>query len=79
MMALSDNDLSAVYGGVTGDTLLEWNGIKYVEYAVQSGDCLSNIAAHYHVSLETILRINPEILNPDLIEIGQVIRIPYIA
>ena len=79
MMALSDNDLSAVSGGVTGGTLLEWNGVKYIEYAVKSGDCLSNIAACYHASLDAILRINPEILNPDVIEIGQIIRIPYIA
>ena len=77
MTALSNDDLSTVYGGVTGDTIKDWNGYKYTEYQVKAGDCLSLIAQHYDTTLAALQKLNPEIVNPDLIEIGQVIRIPY--
>lgn len=45
------------------------------EYVVQPGDSLSGIAAQFGVSLETLLAIN-ELANPNIIEVGQVIRLP---
>lgn len=44
-------------------------------YIVQSGDTLSGIAAANGLSLETLLAENT-LLNPDLLEVGQVIKLP---
>ena len=44
-------------------------------YVVQEGDILSSIADSYDVSLEAIMAAN-NLDNPDVLSIGQVIRIP---
>jgi LysM repeat protein len=44
-------------------------------YVVQYGDTLSTIAARFHVSLRELSRLNG-IVNPNLVYIGQVLRIP---
>lgn len=46
------------------------------KHSVQSGDTLFEISAHYGVELALILAANPDILNPDVIAVGQVINIP---
>lgn len=45
-------------------------------YIVQRGDRLASIAAHFGISLRTLLSSNPQIHNPNLIKIGQMINIP---
>ena len=45
-------------------------------YIVRSGDTLSGIARRYGISVQAILRVNPQITNADLIYAGQVICIP---
>ena len=45
-------------------------------YTVKWGDTLSQIAVDNKTSVEEILKINPEISNPDFIRVGQVITIP---
>lgn len=45
------------------------------EYIVESDDTLSTIASKYNVTLDEILAINPDITNPNLINIGQKIKI----
>ena len=45
-------------------------------YIVQRGDWLSTIARRFGVTLSALLAANPEISNPDRIEVGQQIRIP---
>jgi len=47
-----------------------------VYYTVKAGDTLYNIGAAHGVSVETILAANPQITNPDVLDIGQVIEIP---
>jgi len=47
-----------------------------IAYTVVQGDTLSNIAAAHRVTVQMILAINPQITNPDVIEVGQVIQIP---
>lgn len=42
-------------------------------YTVRSGDTLSGIAAKFNTSLSVLLILNPEITNPNLIKVGQVI------
>lgn len=49
----------------------------YFEYTVKKGDYLSKIATKYNVTLVEILKINPNLAkNPNLINVGQVIKIP---
>lgn len=45
-------------------------------YTVRAGDTLGKIAAANRVTVQMILDINPQITNPDVIEVGQVIKIP---
>lgn len=48
-------------------------------YTVKAGDTLGKIAAAYGVTVEMILAANPQITNPDVIDVGQVIEIPCAA
>ena len=48
---------------------------KPVYHTVKSGDSLSAIAKRYKVSLKDLLARNPQIKNPNIISIGQKIRI----
>ncbi len=43
---------------------------------VDRGDTLSGIAARHGVSLDALLSANPQIANPDRIDVGQLIRLP---
>ncbi len=45
-------------------------------YTVRAGDTLGSIAAANRVTVQMILDINPDITNPDVISVGQVIMIP---
>ncbi len=45
-------------------------------YQVVRGDCLWNIARRHGVSLQALIRANPQIANPDLIYPGQKVNIP---
>lgn len=44
-------------------------------YTVQKGDTLSNIARKFNISLNKLLGLNPDIKNPNLIHVGDKIRI----
>ncbi len=45
------------------------------EYIVQPGDTLSGIAATHGISVETLLSIN-NLLDPDILSVGQIINLP---
>ncbi|HSJ86789.1 MAG TPA: LysM peptidoglycan-binding domain-containing protein [Anaerolineales bacterium] len=45
-------------------------------YWVQRGDTLRIIAAKFGTTVESILKVNPQITNPNLIYVGQAISIP---
>lgn len=45
-------------------------------YTVRAGDTLFLIARRYGVTIQQILNANPQITNPDLIFVGQVLCIP---
>jgi murein DD-endopeptidase MepM/ murein hydrolase activator NlpD len=47
-----------------------------MKYKVKAGDTLSKIARRNGVSLAQLLKANPQITNPDKIQIGQVINVP---
>ncbi|MEO5886161.1 MAG: LysM peptidoglycan-binding domain-containing protein, partial [Anaerolineales bacterium] len=45
-------------------------------YYVQRGDTLRKIAAKFSTTVEAILRVNPQITNPNVIYSGQAIKLP---
>jgi LysM repeat protein len=45
-------------------------------YTVKSGDTLGSIAVRYNTTIKELLRLNPKILNPRLIYINQVLKLP---
>jgi LysM repeat protein len=49
---------------------------KGTTYTVKKGDTLSAIAKRYGTTVDAILKANPNIKNPNLIKVGQVINIP---
>lgn len=49
--------------------------MKKMIHTVKSGDTLWKIAHHHHTSIHHLLHMNPAIINPDLIYIGQRLRI----
>lgn len=50
---------------------------SYKKIVVQSGDTLSGIADKYaNGNLDAILRLNPDIQNPNVIAVGAVVKIP---
>lgn len=50
-----------------------------VTYKIKAGDTLARVANRFHVTIEQILAANPQITNPDHIQVGQVINIPVAA
>ena len=46
------------------------------KYTIKAGDNLYAIAISYGITLEQLLAANPEITNPGLIFVGQIINIP---
>ena len=63
------NDLNTVAGG---------QGIqpRFKAYIVRSGDCLSVIAQRNGMTLQTLLDANPQIRDPNHIEVGDKLLIP---
>lgn len=47
-----------------------------VEYVVQPGDTMYLIAQRFGVSLDELIRANPQIANPDIIYPGEIVYIP---
>lgn len=62
-----------ISGQVTG-----WINVPQVivMYKVKAGDTLGKIATAYHITLKELLAANPQIKNPDLIHVGELIKIP---
>ena len=46
-----------------------------IEYTVRSGDTLSKIAKEHGMSLNALKKLNPQITNPNLIRVGQKIKV----
>jgi LysM repeat protein len=67
----TEGGVSAATAAPTGATA------TYIEYTVQKGDLLNDIAKKYNVTTKAILAIN-EISNADSLTIGQVLRIPRV-
>jgi N-acetylmuramoyl-L-alanine amidase len=51
----------------------------FADYTVQSGDTLSQIAENEHITLSDLIRLNPQISNPNLIYVNDVIKTQDVA
>ncbi|WP_028239107.1 LysM peptidoglycan-binding domain-containing protein [Stutzerimonas azotifigens] len=47
-----------------------------MEYTIQRGDSLTRIASGHGTTTSKLLRLNPEIENPNRIQTGQILRVP---
>ncbi len=47
-----------------------------MEYSIQRGDSLARIASDHGTTISNLLRLNPEIENPNQIQAGQTLRVP---
>ncbi|WAE52482.1 LysM peptidoglycan-binding domain-containing protein [Stutzerimonas frequens] len=47
-----------------------------MEYTIQRGDTLTRIASDHDTTVSSLLRLNPQIENPNQIQAGQVLRMP---
>lgn len=52
------------------------NQIVTLTYTVKRGDTVGGIAKRYNTNVATLLRLNPQIRNPNRLYIGQRIRVP---
>ncbi|MCK9470897.1 MAG: CAP domain-containing protein [Bacilli bacterium] len=52
------------------------NDLRLQKYTVKKGDTLWKIASLYQVGVTELINANPQIPDPDLIYIGQVVNIP---
>lgn len=73
MTNLNDQQLNNVSGGGANGNF--WQEGAAIYYRVVSGDTLSEIALRAQVPMSQILALNPALKNPDLIRVGQVLRI----
>ena len=73
MKILSEEEAKVVAAG--GASGYFWREGDAIYYRIVSGDTLSEIAWRAQVPLSQILQLNPTIKNPDVIRVGQVIRV----
>ena len=73
---VTTNGLTRPNDLVIGQNLWIPNDNNNSTYIIKAGDTLYNIARSYGIPLNTLISANPQISNPNLIQIGQVINIP---
>jgi len=71
---ISDNELTNPDRLVVGQTIVVPEGVR--RHAVVAGESLYSIARQYGVSVNALIAANPQITNPALIYVGQIINIP---
>lgn len=79
LMALSVMATLVLFGGNTAEAKSETTTKKEpkrVVVTVKAGDTLSAIAAKYHTSYIRLFNANESIVDPDVIDIGDKVRIP---
>ncbi|WP_272942224.1 S8 family serine peptidase [Candidatus Regiella insecticola] len=55
---------------------LNFKPVPFHDYSVKSGDTLTHIAKRNNISLRELLKLNPEIKNPNFIKTGEKIKLP---
>ncbi len=71
---ISDNELENPEQLVIGQTLVILEGTR--SHKVASGETLYSISRDYKLTVEELLNANPQITNPSMIFVGQIITIP---
>lgn len=74
---ISDNELNNPDQLVIGQTIVILEGTR--THRVESGESIYSIARDYRISVEDLLAANPQITNPSIIRVGQVITIPPVT
>lgn len=72
MNKLSGDELGRVSGGTQQGELTQ-----VFSYCVQAGDTLSGIAGRFNTTAAEIQKFNKWLKNPDNIEAGSILMIPY--
>ena len=70
---VKEQDLNEVTGGFRNPYPYD---PEYEYYQVKPDDALSFIACRYGTTVETLLKLNPIIKNPDLIRVGWILKVP---
>lgn len=52
------------------------SGTENATYTVSEGDSISAIANRYGIDLEALMAINPQVVNPNKIQVGQALNVP---
>lgn len=65
--------LGFIYNPAVSDEIVT---TPYIEHVVAKGEILGRIANFYGVTIPSILTIDPDITDPNMIKTGQVIKIP---
>lgn len=63
-------------GNASADAASSDAQIATIIYVVQRGDTLGHIARRYQTNVPTLLRLNPQIRNPNRLAVGQRLRVP---
>lgn len=50
-----------------------------INYTVKSGDCLWKICYKYQVGVSDVIKANPQIANPNVLNINQIVKVPNLA
>lgn len=74
VVEINESEMNAVSGGA----LLDRDTGKYILYTVQRGDCLTAIGTKFQVVWTLLYNINRGVIgsNPNLLQIGTVLKIP---
>ena len=73
MKILNEQEAENVTGGGANGNF--WQEGNVIYYRIAHRDTLSEIALRAQVPMNQILALNPSIKNPDIISVGQVLRI----
>jgi hypothetical protein len=81
-MRASESRLSPEYLAYCG-RVLKSNQLSFVQYKVKVGDTLSHITRRHYQTPYTILwpllrATNPRLVNPDVLQIGEILRLPIL-
>lgn len=71
----TETGTGAVTGAATAAAAASTGGTGELWHTVKKGECLWRIARDYGVELTEVIALNPQIKNPNLIYIGQEVRI----
>lgn len=76
LLPLAYNDKKELYEGVFNNMDKDKISCEGTVYTVRPGDTLFKIADRYNITVQELVRENPQIKNPDQLRVGQKICIP---